>query len=452
MLVFDTICSLSTPPYKSALAIVRMSGEKSLKILSKITRRDLGKIEPNYAFYTKLLKDKNDEKSLIDECVVVYYKGPNSYTGFDSVDFFLHGNPLICEELLNTLVSLGARRANKGEFSAQGYFNSKFDLLKAEGINDLINANSIRSKNLALHVLQGENTKYINAIKNEILFEISQMEYYIEDQYIENDIEAEKELKNAKFFINKLANEIQIHLDKIKKNNFIYKGVEVGIIGKSNVGKSTLLNALLKKDKAIVSSIPGTTRDIVEGTIEINGIKFTFNDTAGIRETKSKLENLGIKKTFEVIKNSDLLLLLSDTNFSIFNDKKIASIISKKPSIKVKTKNDKKTNKKEEDFDISISALKGDINPLIDLILKKLDLLNIEEGYFLGQREEDYLKRIQKELVDASNSIDQINEIEICSDKLRVVINTINEFLGSGESKTAEDIYETLFANFCLGK
>ena len=452
MLVFDTICSLSTPPYKSALAIVRMSGEKSLEILSKITRRDLNKIKPNYAFYTKLLKDKSDEKSLIDECIVVYYKGPNSYTGFDSVDFFLHGNPLICEELLNTLVRLGARRANKGEFSAQGYFNSKFDLLKAEGINDLINANSIRSKNLALHVLQGENTKYINTIKNEILFEISQMEYYIEDQYIENDIEAEKELKKAKSFINKLANEIQIHLDKIKKNNFIYKGVEVGIIGKSNVGKSTLLNALLKKDKAIVSSIPGTTRDIVEGAIEINGIKFTFNDTAGIRETKSKLENLGIKKTFEVIKNCDLLLLLSDTNFSIFNDKKIASIISKKPSIKVKTKNDKKTNKKEEDFDISISALKGDINPLIDLILKKLDLLNIEEGYFLGQREEDYLKRIQKELNDASNSIDQINEIEICSDKLRVVINTINEFLGSGESKTAEDIYETLFANFCLGK
>ena len=452
MLVFDTICSLSTPPYKSALAIVRMSGEKSLEILSKITRRNLDKIEPNYMFYTKLFKDKTDEKSIIDECLVVYYKGPKSYTGYDSVDFFLHGNLIICEELLNTLVSYGARRANKGEFSAQGYFNSKFDLLKAEGINDLINATSIRSKDLALHVLQGENTKYISSIKNDILLNISQMEYYIEDQYIENDKEAERELKEVNKFITKLISEIDEHLNKIKKNNFIYNGVEVGIIGKSNVGKSTLLNTLLKKDKAIVSSIPGTTRDVVEGIVEFNGIRFTFNDTAGIRQTKSKLENLGIKKSYEVIKKSDLLLLLSDTNFDIFNDKKIKSLINKKPIIKVKTKSDLKTKNNNQDFDISISALKGNIKPLVDLILKKLDLLNIEEGYFLGQREEDYLNKIKNELLDAKESIELTNEIEICSDKLRVVINTINDFLGSGENKTAEDIYETLFSNFCLGK
>lgn len=452
MLVFDTICSLSTPPYKSALAIVRLSGKKSLSILSKITRRDVNNIKPNYAFYTKLFKDKNGDSTLIDECIVVFYKEPKSYTGYDSVDFFLHGNPLICNELLDTLVSLGARRANKGEFSAQGYFNNKFDLLKAEGINDLINASSLRSKDLALHVLKGNNSKYITSLKNNILNHISQLEYYIEDQYVENDIDASNHLLEVKKDIDNLVLEIDEHLIKIKKNNIVYKGISVGIIGKSNVGKSTLLNALLKQEKAIVSSIPGTTRDVVEGQVEIKGIKFIFNDTAGIRKTKNKLENLGIKKTYEVISSSDLLLLLSDTNFNIFKEEKISKLIKKKPSIKVKTKSDLSKGKDIKDYDIYISALKDNIQPLIDLILKKLDLLDVEEGYFLGQREEDYLKRIKEELLDASSSIEEIREIEICSDKLRVVVNTINEFLGSGENKTAEDIYETLFSNFCLGK
>ena len=452
MIVFDTICALSTPPYKSALAIVRLSGEQALPILRQITKRDLDKIKPNYAFYTKLFKDKNNENTKIDECIVVYYKGPESYTGYDSVDFFLHGNPIICEELLSTLVALGARRANKGEFSAQAYFNSKFDLLKAQGINDLINANTLRSKNLALNTLGGNNTKLINKIKEEILLSISSMEYYIEDQYNEHDLEANNELDNTKSKIQKLIDEIDYHLHNTKKNNFIYKGVNVGIIGKSNVGKSTLLNALLKKEKAIVSSIPGTTRDVVEGEIELSGIKIIFNDTAGIRLTKNRIENLGIKKTYEIIKKSDLLLLLSDTNFDMFKGKKILSLIKNKPCIKVQTKKDLNKKGKEDEADIFISALKEDIKPLTDLILKKLDLLNVEEGYFLGQRDVDYLTKISNQLKDAKESINIINEIEICSDKLRVVINTINEYLGNNEAKTAEDIYETLFSHFCLGK
>ena len=300
MIVFDTICALATPPYKSALAIVRLSGEKSLKILQQITNTNIDKIKPNQAFLTKLFKDKTQVNSAIDECVVVYYKGPKSYTGYDSVDFFLHGNPIICEELISTLVSLGARRANKGEFSAQAYFNSKFDLLKAQGINDLINATSLVSKNLALNTLNGENSIFINKIKEEILLSISSMEYYIENHYVENDLEANKELELTKKKIEELITKVNYHLQNTRKNNFIYSGINVGIIGKSNVGKSTLLNSILKKDKAIVSSVPGTTRDVVEGEVEIKGIKFIFHDTAGIRATKNKIENLGIKKTYEI--------------------------------------------------------------------------------------------------------------------------------------------------------
>lgn len=452
MIVFDTICALATPPYKSALAIVRLSGEKSLKILQQITNTNIDKIKPNQAFLTKLFKGKTQVNSAIDECVVVYYKGPKSYTGYDSVDFFLHGNPIICEELISTLVSLGARRANKGEFSAQAYFNSKFDLLKAQGINDLINATSLVSKNLALNTLNGENSKFINKIKEEILLSISSMEYYIENHYVENDLEANKELELTKKKIEELISKVNYHLQNTRKKNFIYSGINVGIIGKSNVGKSTLLNSILKKDKAIVSSVPGTTRDVVEGEVEIKGIKFIFHDTAGIRTTKNKIENLGIKKTYEIIKKADLLLLLSDTNFDAFKEKKISSLIKEKPIVKVITKKDINKNKKVEDADIYISALKEDIKPLIDLIINKLDLNRIEESYFLGQRDVDYLNRIKEQFSDTLSAIEQINEIEICSDKLRTVINTINEFLGNNESKTAEDVYETLFSNFCLGK
>ena len=452
MIVFDTICALSTPPFKSALAIVRLSGNKSLDILLSMINKEKKDIIPNHSFLTKLYKDKNDPSTLIDECMVTFYLGPKSYTGYDSVDFFLHGNPIICDELLSTLVSLGARRALKGEFSAQAYFNSKFDLLKAQGINDLINATTLKSKNIALHTLKGKNTSFINEVKNNILSIIASLEYYIEDQYSDNDNEAEEEIKNTIPKLDDLITNIENNINLTKNNNLLYKGVNVSIIGQTNAGKSTLLNALIQKEKAIVSPIPGTTRDVVEGEIEYKGIRFIFSDTAGIRNTKNKIENLGIKKSYASIKDSDIVLLLSENDFSIFSSNSLKKLLKDKIIIKVLSKDDLK-KKNNNDYDISISAKNNKLNNLMDLIINKLNLnLSDEYGYFLGKREEDYLLRMKEELIDAKNSLIDTYQIDIVSDKLRIVINTINELLGNHESKTMEDIYETLFSSFCLGK
>ena len=166
MLVFDTICALATPPYKAALATIRLSGEKTLDILSHIMLKDVSSLEPNKAYFVKLYQDKNHPDETIDEVVLTFFKGPRSYTGFDTVEFSTHGSMIVVEELLDTLVKYGARRAQKGEFSAQAYFNGKMDLLKAEGINDLINATSKRAKLLASKTLSGENTRFATNLKN----------------------------------------------------------------------------------------------------------------------------------------------------------------------------------------------------------------------------------------------------------------------------------------------
>lgn len=452
MLVFDTICALATPPYKAALATIRLSGEKTLDILSHIIVKDVSQIKPNMAYFVKLYQDKNHPDEMIDEVVLTFYKGPKSYTGFDTVEFSTHGSMIVVEEVLDTLVKYGARRAQKGEFSAQAYFNGKMDLLKAEGINDLINATSKRAKTLATKTLSGENTKFAISLKTTLLDYMSRLEYFVENQYDDEQLDDYSgELDQIGTSLKTNILEVGEIIEKTKKANRQYQGFNVAIAGEPNVGKSTLLNALLQEDKAIVSPIPGTTRDVVEGEKEINGLLFRFKDTAGLRKTDDYVENLGIERSYKTMEKADLILLASDCGFNdIDANKEVQNIIKNKPVIKIATKKD--INTSSDLADISICSTTDDLHPLIDLIMSKLDLTQKEESSFLGKREEEYLERIHSQMKQAYDAIYDTYQIDIVSDTLRTAINSINDLMGKCEGQTMEDIYQTLFSKFCLGK
>lgn len=451
MLIFDTICALATPPYKSALALIRLSGPKALEILSPLVKCDVKTLIPNHAYFMRLYKNKKNPSSLIDEVVLTFYQGPKSYTGFDSIDFSIHGNPIIAEELLNALVANGARRAEKGEFSAQAFYNGKMDLLKAQGINDLINANSTRAKHIATNTLSGKNSKTIQDLKTKLLDCMSQLEYFVEDQYSDEKDDYDDELNDVKAVLDEQIEQLTKTIEKTHQSNRQYKGIYVAIAGEPNVGKSTLLNALIGENKAIVSPIPGTTRDVVEGEKEINGILFKFKDTAGLRKTEDYVENLGIEKSYETIQKADLVLLASDTGFNdIESNEDLSSSLKGKAVIKVATKRD--INPSNSDSDIAICSLKDDLSSLIALMFDRLDLNSKEDSEFLGQREEDFLCQINNNLRTASQAIEETHQIDIASDSIRMAIDTINDLMGNNITQTMEDIYQTLFSNFCLGK
>lgn len=451
MLVFDTICALATPPYKSALALVRLSGPEAFSVFSRLTRRDVGRMEANSAYLTKLYERKDDEESLIDQAVVFLSKGPRSYTGFDSVDFSIHGSPLVAQRLLRALVEQGARLAEKGEFSAQAYYNGKMDLLKAQGINDLINATSQRAMELANKTLSGENSAKVQELKNRLLEQIAQLEYYVEDQYSDEKDDYDEELLST---ASRIREEIEIWekvLEGTRRNNREYQGIQVAIVGEPNVGKSTLLNALLQEDKAIVSARPGTTRDVVEGEKEIRGIRFFFKDTAGIRKTDDEIENIGIARSFRTIDSADIVLLASDCGFGFLKkERELLSHLDGKKVLKVATKKD--LGVPSEGADVVLSSVEGELSPLIDWIFALLDLEGKEESSFLGKREERYIERIVSGMRQCVSSIEETRQVDIASDTLRQVVSTINELMGKEEGRTMEDIYQTLFSHFCLGK
>lgn len=450
MLIFDTIVALATPPYKSALALIRISGPKTKEVLSHLLKKDRESILPNQAYFVKLYKDKDNPETKIDESVLVFYKGPKSYTGFDSADISIHGSRIIAEELRDACCLYGARRAKQGEFSAQSYFNGKRDLLKAEGINDLINASSKEAKDIARQTLSGENTEIVENLKNRFLESIADLEYYIENQYDESEEDYDSSLETVKKRLTEDEENLKSLIEKTKRANQKYTGFNVAIAGEPNVGKSTLLNAIVGEDKAIVSPIPGTTRDVVEGEKEINGIRFHFKDTAGIRKSNDPIENLGIERSFKTIKEADLVLFASDNGFEDRKkNQELQDALKGKKVILVETKRD--LSPLEKGGDISICSLKDDLTPLRKKRFDYLDLNQKEDSKFLGKREEEFLEKVEQ-TVKQTLSVLETKDVDVICDTLRRAVSLLNELQGNNQNKTREDIYQTLFSKFCLGK
>ena len=368
--MFETIVALATPPIRSALAIVRLSGEDCFKVVSNFFSTDINNVTINGIHHGFIL----DNKETVDEVVLLTYKGPHSYTGEDSVEIMTHGSPLITNKVIELALKNGARLAEHGEFTSRAYMNGKMDLVQAESINDLINAESEESKKISMMSLKGETSKLIKPLKSSLGDLLSLIEVNI--NYPEyTDIEEanqEKIISSCKENIN--------YINKLifdgKKGRIIKDGINIAIVGKPNVGKSSILNALLGEEKAIVTDIKGTTRDVVEGKFILNGVSVNLYDTAGIRESNDFIEKKGIIKSEETLKKSDIVLAVFDSTSFDDEDKKIMDLVKDKERIIVYNKKDLISENIEKKGSLYISALNKDIEPLREKIISIFNSAN----------------------------------------------------------------------------
>ena len=441
--MFETIVALATPPLKSALAIVRLSGDDCFFIVSKFFTKNLEKVEKNTIFHGYI----KDEEDYVDEVVLLAYKGPRSFTGEDSVEIMCHGSPLIFNKIIKVALKNGARLATNGEFSSRAYAHGKLNLMQAESINDLINAETEESKKLSLLALKGDTTKLIEPLKKSLGDILSLIEVNIDyPEYL--DIE---EANNEK--IVEICKENIKYIEKLVKDgvkgNIIKDGINVAIVGKPNVGKSSILNALLNENKAIVTNIKGTTRDIVEGKINLNGVVINLFDTAGIRESNDEVESIGIEKSISKLKDSDIVLCVFDSQDFDDEDKKIIELVKNKNCIFVYNKVD--LIKGKDDDKLYVSAINKDVEKLKEAIINKLGLSqeNYDNPSIANTREIGILENIKEILehvlidVKAEIPLDLINsELKDAYLKTLSILGEDNDF----------DIAKEIFSRFCVGK
>lgn len=440
--MLETIVALATPPMRSALAIIRLSGEDCFKICSSFFSKEIN-VDKSTILYGYIV----DGEEKIDEVILLAYKGPKSFTGEDSVEIISHGSPIIFNQIIELALKNGARLASGGEFTSRAYMNGKMDLIQAESINDLINAESKESKKIALMSLDGSTSKLINPIKKDLGDLLSLIEVNIDYPEYEDIEQVNKE--KIDFIMNKNINYIEELIKNGNKGNIIRDGINVAIVGKPNVGKSSILNALLNEDKAIVSDIKGTTRDVVEGKFVLNGVVINLFDTAGIRESDDIIEGIGINKSIKKLNDADLVIAVFDNSTFDDEDKEILSLIKDKKYIIVNNKAD--LINKKDDNQLYISALNNEIDNLKKAILKELNLSkeNYENPSISNVRELGILKNI----LEMMKKVKQDNENGISIDLLSADIKDMYLSLLSliGEDHDF-DIAKEIFSRFCVGK
>lgn len=441
MFIFDTIVAEATAPFESALSIVRLSGTKTNEILERLTEKSIDQFKPRMT-YNRNIYTVDHKK--IDNAVIVYFEKGKSFTGEESAEFYVHGSRIIVNELIDTIITLGARRAEGGEFTAKAYYNGRMSLVEAEAINEIIKAKTTKGKDLALKTLSGENREKIENIRTELLDIMARIEVDID--YPEYDDE-EAIFEKLKIDLPIISQKVKSLCADSKSALYYLTGIKVALVGRPNVGKSTILNSLLGCDKAIVTNIPGTTRDVVEGEKNINGVLYKFFDTAGIRDNPDPIEKIGIEKSHDTIKDADIILYIYDK----FDEEEYKDILiesNDKPVVKVQNKND--INSVDKENDISISATSKKVNVIYEIINKRLDIRETVEGGFASKRDLDLLDSFSKQLSEAVFNIEEGMTIDVIETMLLNSTHKLDELLGNNQ--TMEDLYSTVFAKFCVGK
>ncbi len=442
--MFETIVALATPPLKSALAVIRLSGNDCFEVVSKGCSKDLTGI----AKRTLLVGSIFDNGQKIDDVVLAVYKGPKSFTGEDSVEIICHGSMLIANQIIEVMLKNGARLATNGEYSSRAYLHNKIDLVQAESINDVINATTKEAKNLSLLSLDGEVSSLLYPIKTRLADILSLIEVNIDFPEYEDIEVANKDTVIA------YSDEIVEKLNKLlvdgEKAKIIKDGIKVSIVGKPNVGKSSLLNALIGEEKAIVTDIAGTTRDVVEGEINLKGITLHLLDTAGIRDVGDKVESIGVNKAISSVEKADLVIVVLDGSKPLEEeDNRILNLTEKSNRIIVYNKADKFNE--DKCGKITISALNKDIQPLVNEIYRVvgLDEQSFKQPALNNTRQLGLLKRAKTALLKAKEDATNDLPVDLISVSLMEAYNAILEILGDINQA---DLSKEIFSRFCVGK
>ena len=448
----DTIAAIATAVGTSAVNIIKISGPSAISIVNKIFTKDLTKLSSNTINYGYI----KDNGETIDEVLVSIFRNPNSLTGEDVIEINSHGGIAVTNKILEILLTNGCRLAEPGEYLKRAFLNGKKDLLEAESISDLINAKTESFRKMSTKGLTGELSALVKRLREKLLNIIANIEVNIDYPEYEDEIVYTNELLEKSII--EIKEELQKIVNESEKGSLIKNGLNVGIIGKPNVGKSSLLNELINEDKAIVTDIEGTTRDIVEGTFILNGININLIDTAGIRETDNIVEKIGVEKSKTIIEKSNMVIALFDGSREFDKeDKEILKEIKGKKAIILINKVDlpQKLDKSEikdfETIEISVKDNKG-INLLIEKIKELFNLNEIETGDFTYLSNARQISII-KEALALSEEIKSQNEKNTPVDLIQIDIQKLWEKLGELTGDTYKDeLLDEIFSKFCLGK
>ena len=438
----DTIAAIATANATGAVSIIRISGEEAILIASELINKDLSKKEG----YTITFGTVQEDNEVVDEVLVSIFRAPKSYTGEDVVEIGCHGGLFITRKILSLCLGKGARLARRGEFTERAFLNGKMDLSQAEGVNDLINATDEVNAKSAMHSLKGSVSKILKPLEEDLTQIISNIEVNID--YPEYDdvhqLTEDEILPKAKTWLK----DIQKLIDEAKKAVNIREGIDTVILGRPNVGKSSLLNALLEEDKAIVTDIAGTTRDIVEGTVRLDGITLNLIDTAGIHESNDIVEKIGIDKSLQALEKAELVIVVIDGSEALTDeDHKLLEMTKNKNRIVVYNKNDKAI----QHDGISISAINGDVEALTNAIKEKYDkeLYLASSDTLNNERQIGLAIQAEQSMKNAIRTLENGMELDLVTIDLENAWTSLKEITGKAGK---EDLLDEIFSRFCLGK
>ena len=444
----DTICAIATSLGVGAISIIRLSGSKAIEITNSIFSNKIKTNETHIIKYGHIINDNE----IIDEVLVMVMRAPKTYTVEDVVEINCHGGYETTNNILRILLNKGCRLAEPGEFTKRAFLNGRINLLESEAVNELITAKTSSKRKLALNQIGGNLTKIIKDIREDLVSLMANIEVNIDYPEYTDNLEITSNLLNEKLV--EISKKLENLVKGAKYGKIVSDGIKVAIVGKPNVGKSSILNHLLDEQKAIVTDIAGTTRDIVEGSISLNGIEVLLIDTAGIHDTEDIVEKIGVEKSNRALNDADVVLLVLDGSQPIdADDQKLIDLIKDKTHIIFINKSDKDIKVDIKDDNLVIGNTK-DINGLDSLKNKLIEVFNINDinkdlTYLSNARQIDLVNKANDSLIRAKDSLDQNIPIDMIESDLKTCFDLLGEIIGDTYE---EAVIDRLFKDFCVGK